>query len=50
MLNSFDKKQNGLNDKLSIASYVIEKNTKIKSNSEINEYENTFYYPSPSKE
>lgn len=50
MLNLFNNKQNGFNDKSFITSYVIEKNTKIQSNSEINEYKNTIYYPFASKE
>jgi hypothetical protein len=50
MINAFNNKQNRFNDKSSITSYVIEKNTKIKSNSEINEYRNTIYYPFASKE
>jgi hypothetical protein len=50
MLNSFNNKQNSLNDKLSTTSFVIEKYNKIQSNSEINEYKNTIYHPLSTKE
>lgn len=49
MSNLFNNKQNGFNDKSSITS-LIEKNTKIQSNSEINEYNNIIDYPYASKE
>ena len=49
MLNLFNNKQNGFNYKSSITS-LIEKNTKIQSNSERNEHKNTIDYPFASKE
>ena len=48
MSNLFNNKQNGFNDKSSITS--LEKNTKIQSNSEINEHKNIIDYPFASKE
>jgi hypothetical protein len=61
MLNSFNNKQNRLNDKSYRMDYKekstkiqsnseINESTKIQSNSEINEYKNTIYYPLASKE
>ena len=50
MLNIFKNKQNNLNDKPFNTNSIIEKNTKIQSNSERDEYKNIIYYPSPSKE
>ena len=50
MLNIFKNKQNSFNDKSFSANYIIEKNTKILSNSQRDEYKNTIYYPSSSKE
>ena len=47
---SFKNKQNSLNHKLPIYNYVLEKNTKIQSNSEKGEYKKIIYYPFPSKE
>ena len=49
MLNMF-KNKNSLNDKSFTANYIIEKNTQILSNSQRDEYQNTIYYPSSSKE
>jgi hypothetical protein len=50
MLNLFNNKQNSFNVKPFITSNVIEKNTELQSNSEINVGENTIYYPFASKE
>jgi hypothetical protein len=61
MLNSFNNKQNRLNDPSYMMDYkekstkiqsnsVINPSTKIQSNSEINEYNNAIYYPLASKE
>ena len=50
MLNLFKNKKNSYSDKSSITSYVVEKNSTIKSNSEKDEYKNTIYYPFASKE
>lgn len=50
MLSIFNNKQNRFNNKSSVTDYVIEKNTKIQSNSERDEYKNTIYYPFASKE
>jgi len=44
------KNKNSLNDKSFTANYIIEKNTQILSNSQRDEYQNTIYYPSSSKE
>ena len=50
MLNIFKNKQNSFNSKPFNTNYIIEKNTKIQSNSEKDEYKNIIYYPSSSKE
>jgi hypothetical protein len=50
MLSIFNNKQNRFNNKSFVTDYVIEKNTKIQSNSERDEYKNTIYYPFASKE
>ena len=50
MSNLFHNKQNSLNYKSFIARDFIDKSTKIQSNSEINEYKNTIYYPLANKE
>jgi hypothetical protein len=56
MLNLFNNKQNRFNDRSPITSYVIEKNTKIQSNTETYLHDTTLnecsviYYPFPSKE
>jgi hypothetical protein len=50
MLNSFNNKQNGFNNKSFITRYVIENTQKIQSNSEINEHKNIIFYPLSSKE
>ena len=50
MLTIWKNKQNSFNDKPFNTNYIIEKNTRIKSNSEKNEYKNLIYYPSSSKE
>ena len=50
MLNIFKNKQNSFNDKSFSANHVIEKNTKMRSGSERDEYKNIIYYPSSSKE
>ena len=49
MSNLFNNKQNSFNDKSSITS-LIEKDTKVQSNSEINEHKNIIDYPFASKE
>jgi hypothetical protein len=50
MLTIFKNKQNISNYKLPTNNYVLEKNTKIQSNSEKGEYEKTISYAFPSKE
>jgi hypothetical protein len=50
MLSIFNSKQNRFYAKSLFTNYVIEKNTKIQSNSERDEYKNTIYYPFASKE
>jgi len=50
MLNIFKNKQKSFNDKPFNTNYIIEKNTRIQSNSEKDEYKNIIYYPSSSKE
>ena len=51
MLDMFKDKQNSFNE-LSDTQYYIteEKNIKIQSNSEIDEYKNIIFYPSSTKE
>lgn len=50
MLNIFKNKQNSFNDKPLSTNYIIEKNQKIQSNSERDEYNNIIFYTSSSKE
>jgi len=50
MLDIWKNKQNSFNDKPFKTNYTIEKNSRIKSNSEKDEYKNLIYYPSSSKE
>ena len=50
MLSLFKNKQSSYSDISSITSYVLEKDSRIKSNSERDEYKNTIYYPFASKE
>ena len=50
MLNIFKNKQNSFNDKSLNTNYIIEKNPKIQSNSERDEYNNLKFYTSSSKE
>lgn len=50
MLNIFKNKQNSFNDKPLSTNYIIEKNPKIQSNSERDEYNNIIFYTSSSKE
>ena len=50
MLNIFKNKQNSFNDKPLSTNYIIEKNKKIQSNSERDEYNNIIFYTSSSKE
>lgn len=50
MLTRFKNKQNSFNDKVFSTNYIIEKNTKIQSSSERDEYKNLIYYPCFSKE
>jgi hypothetical protein len=46
MLNIFKIKQNSFNDKSLNTNYIIEKNPKIQSNSERDEYNNIIFYTS----
>lgn len=50
MLTIWKNKQNRFDDKPFNKNYIIEKNSRIKSNSEKDEYKNLIYYPSSSKE
>jgi hypothetical protein len=50
MLNIFKNKKNNFNDKSLNTNYIIEKNDKIQSNSERDEYNNIIFYTSSSKE
>ena len=50
MLHILKNKQNRFNVKPINNNYIIEKNSRIKSNSEKDEYKNLIYYPSSSKE
>jgi hypothetical protein len=50
MLNIFKNKQNSFNDKPLSTNNIIEKNPKIQSNSERDEYNNIIFYTSSSKE
>lgn len=50
MLYIFKNKQNSFNDKPLSTNYIIEKNPKIQSNSERDEYNNIIFYTSSSKE
>ena len=50
MLNIFKNKQNSFNDKSLTTNYITEKNIKIQSNSERDEYNNIIFYPSSNKE
>jgi len=50
MLDIWKNKQNSFNDKPFKTNYTIEKNSRIKSNSEKDEYKNLIYYPFSSKE
>nr|YP_010371636.1 ribosomal protein S3 [Exserohilum rostratum]UOU81290.1 ribosomal protein S3 [Exserohilum rostratum] len=50
MLNIFKNKQNNFNDKSLNTNYIIEKNNKIQSNSERDEYNNIIFHSSSSKE
>ena len=50
MLNIFKNKQNSFNDKPLSTNYIIEKNQKIQSNSERDEYNNIIFYTSSNKE
>ena len=50
MLNIFKNKQNSFNDKPLSTNYIIEKNPKLQSNSERDEYNNIIFYTSSSKE
>ena len=50
MLNKFKNKQYNFNDKSLNTNYIIEKNNKIQSNSESDEYNNNIYHHSSSKE
>jgi len=50
MLNILKNKQNSFNDKPLSTNYIIEKNPKIQSNSERDEYNNIIFYTSSSKE
>ncbi|RMZ69691.1 hypothetical protein GMOD_00010380 [Pyrenophora seminiperda CCB06] len=50
MLNIFKNKQNSFNDKSLNTNYIIEKNNKIQTNSERDEYNNIIFYTSSSKE
>ena len=50
MLNIFKNKQNSFNDKSLNTNYILEKNHKIQSNSERDEYNNIIFYTSSSKE
>ena len=50
MLTIFKNKQNSFNDKSLTTNYITEKNIKIQSNSERDEYKNLIFYPSSSKE
>ena len=50
MLTIYKNKRNSFNDLPLNSNNIIEKNTKIQSNSERDEYINTIYYPSSGKE
>jgi len=50
MLTILKNKQNSFNDKPLSTNYIIEKNPKIQSNSERDEYNNIIFYTSSSKE
>ena len=50
MLYIFKNKQNSFNDKPLSTNYIIEKNPKIQSNSERDEYNNIIFYTSSNKE
>ena len=50
MSEIFINKQLNFNNNLFSTNYIIEKNTKIQSNFERDEYKNMIYYPSSSKE
>jgi hypothetical protein len=50
MLTIFKNKQNRFNDKLFINNFFLEKNSKIQSKSEKDEYNNAIDYPFSSKE
>jgi len=50
MLNIFKNKKNSFNDKSLNTNYIIEKNNKIQSSSERDEYNNIIFYTSSSKE
>jgi hypothetical protein len=41
MLNSFNNRQNGFNNKLSVISNITKENIKTQSNFEINQHKNT---------
>ena len=41
MLNSFNNRQNGFNNKLSVISYITKENIKTQRNFEINQHKNT---------
>jgi hypothetical protein len=48
MLNIFKNKQNSFNDKSLNTNYITEKNNKIQSNYERDEYNNIIFYTSSS--
>ena len=50
MLNIFKNKQNNISYNALNTNYITEKNSKIQSNSEKQEYNNIIFYPSSSKE
>ena len=50
MLTILKNKQNSFNDKPLSTNYIIEKNQKIQSNSERDEYNNIIFYTSSNKE
>ena len=50
MLTILKNKQNSFNDKPLSTNYIIEKNPKIQSNSERDEYNNIIFYTSSNKE